>query len=405
MKKRLVTLMAVFMIFSFSGNVFAQSVCHDCEKTSVLNVKCPEMGEQSYSGEMCPFDYDDLTYYYDKDQDGAFDKNENGWCYDRENESEYAKIQEVNNRIIIDICECEKQSTFKGNIQLGSQIGIYMEILTPGVYWAENTNSIPFTLYPKTGDLYCKGETKNESFKNIVFYQQDGKTEATPVGQCTTGLDIVNKARKLITPNIESAYEIDQDDIDANSCNMWVDIPRMIINPGEYKESYKGKPIQISVGIFNDFSNPQYLCEDIGRQICKCTRDVAMFCCDDANENYTMLFPYFTDDGMETDYWSGIAITNLNSTAGEATLTIYETDGDIGTAKINVEGNSVKAYLLRGIPGVTLTSKGSQTGAGTLFDQRCYIRVETDFNADGFAMISDNAGNGASMGYLPRLGK
>ncbi|MCP4110510.1 MAG: hypothetical protein GY749_34140 [Desulfobacteraceae bacterium] len=113
-----------------------------------------------------------------------------------------------------------------------------------------------------------------------------------------------------------------------------------------------------------------------------------------------LLYPYFTpmnDDPANDDYWDGIVISNLSSTAGTADLTIYEQDGDVGTMTTSsIAGNSMYVNLLWSMyGGMTKTA-----GSGTLGDSRCYIVVCTGFKAHGFAMVGNQA-TGESMGYLP----
>ncbi len=114
----------------------------------------------------------------------------------------------------------------------------------------------------------------------------------------------------------------------------------------------------------------------------------------------SLLYPYFTpmnDDPANDDYWDGIVITNLGTSAGTATLTIYEQDGDVGTMTTSsIAANSMYVNLLWSMYGGMTKISGS----GTLGDSRCYIVVCTDFLSHGFAMVGNQA-TGESMGYLP----
>lgn len=112
----------------------------------------------------------------------------------------------------------------------------------------------------------------------------------------------------------------------------------------------------------------------------------------------TLIYPYFTQAGGD-DWWDGIVITNVGSTAGTATLTFYEQDGDAGTYTTPVvAGNSLYVNLLENIlPMITQTA-----GTGTLGDSPVWVKAVTTFNADGFAMIAEGDNAFDSMGYLPR---
>lgn len=106
-------------------------------------------------------------------------------------------------------------------------------------------------------------------------------------------------------------------------------------------------------------------------------------------------FPYFTEIGADADaYWDGIVITNRASTEATVTLTIYEADGDTGTATVTVSAMSQYVNLLSNIVFTT---------TGTLGDSSCYIQASAvgSSNIDGFAMMA-RQDTGESMGYLPR---
>ena len=115
----------------------------------------------------------------------------------------------------------------------------------------------------------------------------------------------------------------------------------------------------------------------------------------------TILFPYFT--AIETGaWWNGIAIVNLGSTVGAATITVYEKDGDVFASQAITLGPTDRLIAKTlDDPFFTWTKV---SGAGTFGDSDCYVKVTTDFNVDGFAMMGNNTpGNSDSMGYLPRL--
>jgi hypothetical protein len=106
-------------------------------------------------------------------------------------------------------------------------------------------------------------------------------------------------------------------------------------------------------------------------------------------------FPYFTEIGADADaYWDGIVITNMASTDATVTITVYEADGDVGTATVTV--NSMSQY-------VNLLSNITFATSGTLGDSSCYVQANAtgSSNIDGFAMMA-RQDTGESMGYLPR---
>jgi hypothetical protein len=106
-------------------------------------------------------------------------------------------------------------------------------------------------------------------------------------------------------------------------------------------------------------------------------------------------FPYFTEIGADADaYWDGIVITNMASTDATVTITVYEADGDVGTATVTV--NSMSQY-------VNLLSNITFATSGTLGDSSCYVQASASgsSNIDGFGMMA-RQDTGESMGYLPR---
>ncbi len=112
-----------------------------------------------------------------------------------------------------------------------------------------------------------------------------------------------------------------------------------------------------------------------------------------------LTYPYFTKAATGGDaWWDGLAITNEGSTAGTATITMYENDGDTATATVNVGAHSIYVKTLGAMisDGTFVAASGN---AGTLGDSTCHLVVTTTFPASGFAMIAREA-TGESMGYV-----
>ena len=112
-----------------------------------------------------------------------------------------------------------------------------------------------------------------------------------------------------------------------------------------------------------------------------------------------LIYPYFTAMDASESWWDGFAIVNLSAVDGTADITVYEQDGDIGTLDdVAVVGHGMYVDLLSNILGQLTADAGN---AGTLGDSRCFIVVDCDFNADGFAMMGEFT-YGNAQGYLPR---
>lgn len=391
MKRSIASLLAVLMVFSFAGNVFADdATCKNC-KCPVWNVPCPEaVGEQEEPSLMCPFDYETTT----------------GYCAQPDNTR--------NCKVILDVCSCPDAC----KIRVGNVLGVKMEIVTPGVYWAENAASVRFGMFPKTNvQAACNDETIGDnvpardtrSIGGIQYFKAGGTVAATPNPACRNTVADAEKAKILLSNDVTLGYVLTQQDTADNLCQMWIDIPQMIINAAEFTEAWRGQDIKIKVGIFTDWTwvenADDYLCPDcVQPKLCECTITVAKFCCEPVANNFSMLFPYFAPDTDASYFWNGLVINNLDSKAGKADLLFYEADGDVGKATITVPANGIYNSLLRNISGITVTKQGTGDTANAIGNSKAYIKVCTDFNVDGFAMLSDQAANGESMGYLPRIG-
>jgi len=123
----------------------------------------------------------------------------------------------------------------------------------------------------------------------------------------------------------------------------------------------------------------------------------------DCGQNFSVVFPYLT---AVSDWWSGLAITNMGNIAGTADIYVYETDGD--TAQIMgmaMPAHSIKAWTLGDAASQLYGQAGLVTnfvsGDAMLGDARSYIVVCSDFNIDGFCLLG-NQEYGYAQGYLPR---
>jgi hypothetical protein len=128
------------------------------------------------------------------------------------------------------------------------------------------------------------------------------------------------------------------------------------------------------------------------------TVELGVFGCAQIKPVYSLVYPYFTDDGGA--WWNGLAITNLGVTDGSATIYFHETDGDEGQVTVTVKAGAIFADLKENIlalPGMVTTPAGAVLG-----DSRAYAVVCTDFNVDGFVMLG-NYQTGEGQGYVPRI--
>jgi len=420
MKKGLSIIISIAMIFAFVGVAMADDAnCVGCVQknvdSGVRNIICPA-AQQAVNA----FDYNESTVG-------------DGYCTIGGNE------------VVIDICSCPDACV----IQEGYVLGVKIEILTPAVYWALDTNvsggtnganpannKLDFRLAPKTNVAEACNTAYNRQFNTIGYYRSSIITDANLVRPVAAGESVTAKTNdaKVISlqrkaqNGVAAGYIITSSDTLNKRCQMRVDIPKMILNSPEYKSTMAGQPINIRVSIYTEAPNTaslpnvtnvpdfdgnihatldefwnvdRYLCPDC-YDPCGCTVTVANFCCDEVANN-GLLFPYFAPDNDESYFWNGIVVNNLSQTAGTATFWIYEQDGDLGKATATVNANGIYLNTISGLAGVaTLTKTGTGDTAGTLGNSKAYVVVCTSFDTDGFAMLSDRGGMGESMGYLPR---
>lgn len=184
--------------------------------------------------------------------------------------------------------------------------------------------------------------------------------------------------------------------ITANNRFMWIDVPQMAYNTataGTMITSGDTVTIRVTLGA----SNP-------GASICGTSQfvvgpyDVNVGTFGACGQNFALVYPYFVA-ATEANWWSGLAIVNMSTAAGNATVYIYEDDGDEARLTLTIPGNEMWVNLTSALfetAGMTTTPAGATIG-----DSRAYMVVCGDFNIDGFAMIGNNE-TGEGQGYLPR---
>lgn len=131
-------------------------------------------------------------------------------------------------------------------------------------------------------------------------------------------------------------------------------------------------------------------------------KTIGTLCCEATPETQAteLIYPYFTQMAGD-NWWDGIVVTNLSSTAGTAALSFYEQDGDRGTYTTpSIAAYSMYVSTLENLLPMITPAVGN---AGALGNARVWIKANTNFSADGFAMIAEPT-SGQSMGYLPRKG-
>lgn len=329
--------------------------------------------------------------------------------FDFEYPGDYCQSK-VPNRALFKICDCIPE-IFE-TIEAGDTIDISMEILVDsgdgeesgdnGVYWAEDvgTEGIALGTYNNQSDACDEdeigqyGEYFNGPFKYLLA---DGDESEEGIYDGST-CDIDDDARIVkIVPDraaaddlgITTGYTITDDDDYDDRATWAIDIPEMRVDNNKVNG---GEKVWVKICLSRYTGG---ICEELP---CCCLIYIGELCCDyqtDSGFN-SLVYPYFPP--ANTTVWDllGMTITNLDSAKANAVITMYETDGDVGTLTVEVGANGIYLNTL----GALADEMEQTAGTGTLGDAKSYLVVVPEFNATGFAMIADTI-DGASMGYLP----
>lgn len=325
--------------------------------------------------------------------------------FDFENPNDYCDTKEPN-RALFKICDCIPE-IFE-TIEAGDTIDISMEILVDsgdgpdagdnGVYWAEDvgTQGIALGTYNNQADA-CDADYQYGSYFSgpFKYLKQDGKVGGVETGNICD-IDDSDRVVKIVPDRAladeegtTTGYEItDNDDYD-DKATWAIDIPEMRVDNNKVNG---GEKVWVKICLSRYTGG---ICEELP---CCCEIYIGELCCpeDTASGFNAIVYPYFPP--ANTTVWNllGMTITNLDDAAANAVITMYESDGDVGTLTVNVGAKGIYLNTL----GALAADMEQTAGTGTLGDAKCYLVVEPLFNATGFAMIADTI-DGASMGYLP----
>jgi len=219
---------------------------------------------------------------------------------------------------------------------------------------------------------------------NYTYYRADGTTLAAGsvagpnVNQCD--IQTIGPDQRVVTVSTDSSTL----GLTAANRFLWVDIPMINYDIDDIAE---GDIVTVRATLIKAPCGA----------LAEVELDIGVFgCLAPSGTGDSLIFPYFTEVDDEY-FWDGIAIINMTSADGTATLNIFEQDGDRGTLTVDVPAYSMFVDVLSNLT-FTLTA-----GTGSIGDSRSYIRVTTTFNmADGFAMFA-NPDSGESLGYLARV--
>lgn len=377
MKKLLVLLIVAVGLLGLSTGAFAQAidVCNSCKGgTDVGILECTTGQGATCQGPI--FNYQTRAGYADEST---------------------VTLGTGSYRAIFNVCNCLNSAT---TFVATHRIGIRMTILVNGVagdnlgaYWADpNALTLSFGMYAQPADTCAVGAyaSVTRSFGLGAYYKADGVTAATPTAGTACAVPSGNRP-VVYTTNLDQGYTITVADEVAKLSRWWIILPNMRIDPTVLKN---GETISVKIETLDQATGG--ICA-LCVATCECTIEVAKACgaVGPALLN-KCLFPYFTSTtaaDATQPFWNGIAIVNTGSTAGTATLTVYQKDGATGTFTTpEIAAHSMYVAALENIG-----FDGTGLGGAPL-----YIKAQSTFSGiDGFAMIA-NTETGESMGYLCR---
>ena len=403
MKKAITILMAAALVFGFAGMASAQD-CTTCLDPLSINRGC-ETEQDSCN----LFDYENTDV-------------SNNYCN--------PPVGKTDPRVLFPICDCD----FAEDLEPGDIIDIRLEILVNGqtgnngAYWAQwvNETTIP-------ADQTGLARVDQQSGQCLAFPAKSGiglETYASETAACEDtcfGSAFVgrydylgyNSNGALVDMTLPSAgdcsipdmsrptviapqfdpqqfgtshgYQIQTADAIGSNSVWAVDIPHILFDPALINE---GDVISVQICMTcadedNDYAvKTGSICGSCG---CCCEFELGTILCCEPGASQSLIYPYATPMN-DANWWYGMVITNLSNTAGQAEVTINETDGDTETVTVDVDANNM--FVASNVD--LMDAFGADIG-----DARAYFTVKTDFSADGFLFIG-NDGKMEAMGYLPR---
>jgi len=390
MKKAITILMAAALVFGFAGMASAQD-CTTCLDPLDINRGCETIQDACY-----PFDYENQVFFPDENRNTI-----TPYCEGPEGKADP--------RVVFPVCDCP----FADELIQGAVVDVRLEILVNGetgangAYWAENVNDnsfefaegggIPMEAYASE-TLACEDDTPFQSAFVGEFryrgYDEDGElTGMTPlVGNFNCDPDEEDRPT-IIEPVLQQGtdnhgYTITLADAENDRSQFAIDIPHIKFDPSMIDEG-DVISVQICLTCAEDGEvNVGSICGGCG---CCCEFELGTILCCREGTSSSLTYPYVTAMN-DANWWYGMVITNLSSFAGEAEVTIYETDGDTETVTVDVDANSM--FVASNVDLMDAFGEG-------IGDARAYFKVKTDFSADGFLFIG-NDGKSEAMGYLPR---
>jgi hypothetical protein len=409
-----------------------------CDGTPADRVECPGPDTQDKDKCTAPFDYDGPFA-----GGNLFPTDFGSYCPVDQGKGAAATR---NRRILMDICECPHNC----NLDVGTDIGIQISILTPGVYWAKDDkgpggkssswdeangwNTVWFDIVGKPVNAACaENFEKRRSFGKILYYRgittaynSKGKiqraTTGAPIGDLTQAngdeLGYINcpipnpDYVQVIESTIETDYTITTGDTSEGECLFWIDLPAMRVNknPQAGVVATSGEDIQVRVTLLWDREydgvcpacNPPNMCEVV--------RTVGIVCCEEVKDEDSgcLFFPYVfqgMNNGDDQSWMSGFAISALNRGPDNpmpadawCKLTVQDTGGRTATYTKDAGLSYVWRFTLdQYIDDFTVLEGGELPGGAVS------LKIESNYLMDGYTlMMGEIGGSYFSGGAMAR---
>lgn len=373
MKKILVLLTMMVMVFGITAAAYSADVCPPLCKGGIRDIPCLAGADQGATCTNGGFDFD-ANLGGTPPADG------------------YCTFSAANNyRLIYEICNCAESAKFKEGLHVAVKMTILVNNMdgARGAYWSDapgllQPDTIGFSDYTTDKAACADLGALAHDFGAPTYYLSDGTTVGVPLATTACTVPAANRATILKTP--APGYILPAGI--AGMGNYWrIDVPPIRIDPAVVPA---GAKISVRVELFDPTADVG-ICPTCIECLCECTIDVAITCCAVGPVTTTLRFPYFTDLTGASGWWNGIVITNPSAAAGSCTLTANEKNGNVATATVAVPAGGLFVSLLENI-----TWAGATGGLPVFITATCDYGNKTP--ATGFAMMSDYGG--ASMGYI-----
>lgn len=284
-------------------------------------------------------------------------------------------------RAIFKVCDCDNAAT---NFKSGATIGFRFETLTTGVYFAETGADTVGTAYATTTNA-CKN-VSGTNLKPLTgaweYYKADATAGTIKSGSTSCTVAAANKVVKMNTAD-GTGYKIVSNSLGEY---WWLDIPKMHIDSSEITA---GADVKVRISLLSSAGGG--ICTDCA-VVCYCDVTVGKLCCETAEGNTCMYFPYVLTGS--SPWTTGIVITNrssgISAASMEAVMTLTDSAGNSYTYTKSDFTSVVWSDNLDSI-----LSKFS----GTPVAGNAWLTIQCNFQCDGYSFLTNGV---FGAGTLPR---